>query len=300
MPSLKARTVARSVVALVALAIPTNATAFCRTMTCNPKKATCAVDGRGCITPGIPLHWPAGKMPLTFRLHYAFSELLIREEAAAAIRSAFYRWSDVVCPDGQRTSLRFVEGEMMTVNKPLDEGAARPAPFGVYFRDHGWPHVNGNDQAALTTVDFDKNRGTILYADIEINTSDMVYATGESGNGIDLQTAVTHEVGHYIGLAHSIEPDTIMAAGLCDSGDRCSRDRVSARRLVADDISALCTIYPPNPPTQDAPEPAPSPTCSVHAVGSQRTLAGPFAAGLIAAFAARRRRAQREQRAPIA
>ena len=88
------------------------------------------------------------------------------------------------------------------------------------------------------------------------------------GEGIDLQTAITHEVGHFIGLAHSREPNSIMAAGLCDSGDRCARDRVSSRRLGADDIAAVCALYPA---AAESPVSAPSAAegaCAAHAIGT--------------------------------
>ncbi len=102
-----------------------------------------------------------------------------------------------------------------------------------------------------------------------MNTTAWTYATRDVGEGIDLQTVVTHEVGHLIGLAHGREPNTIMAAHLCDSADRCAIDRVASRRLAADDIAAVCALYPP-----DAEGSAPSPpsaapaSCAVHAVGA--------------------------------
>lgn len=289
----------RFVTATVAFALcftAVDARAFCRTMTCNPNKESCPVDGRGCVTAGTPIRWTANRMPLVFRFQQQHSALLIREETTAAVRAAFYRWTDVVCPDGRRTGLRFVEGTDLIADKPLDDNAPRPEPFGVYFRDHGWPHVGGSDQYALTTLDFEKVSGTIVYADIEVNTTAQVFATRDTGEGVDLQTVVTHEVGHFIGLSHSVEPNTIMAGGLCESGDRCARDRVSSRRLAADDIAAVCAMYPP---TAD-PDPAPPPASHACAVG----LAAPGAHGpvgvplcfaaIFAVALARRRLARRE------
>lgn len=247
--------------------MPVDARAYCQTMTCNPTKEACSTDERGCVTSGVPLHWPAQQMPLVFRFQRQHSSLLVREETVAAVRAGFHRWSDVVCPEGKRPSLRFVEGEELRDDKPLDKNAPRPEPFGIYFRDRGWPHAGFEDQSALTTLDFATTTGAILYADIEVNTTSWIYATRDAGEGLDLQTVVTHEVGHFIGLSHSREPNTIMAAGLCDSGDRCSRDRVSSRRLGADDVAAVCALYPATP-TVDSPG-APMPeSCAVSAPGA--------------------------------
>ena len=260
-----------AIAAITVCLLPFDAQAFCRAMTCNPAKETCDLDERGCVTSGTALRWPAERMPLVFRFQQQHSARLIPEETTAAVRAAFHRWSDVVCPDGRRTSLRFVEGEDLVADKPLAADATRPEPFGIYFRDRGWPHPSGDDQTALTTIDFAPSSGTILYADIEVNTTVWLYATRDVGEGIDLQTVVTHEVGHFIGLAHGREPNTIMAARLCDSGDRCARDRVSSRRLADDDIAAVCALYPPGVEGSGSAPALPSTApgaCAVHAAGA--------------------------------
>ena len=256
-------------IAIALCSLPFDAQAFCRAMTCNPAKETCEVDDRGCVTSGTALRWPAERMPLVFRFQQQHSARLVPEETTAAVRAAFHRWSDVVCPDGRRTSLRFAEGEDLVADKPLEPAAPRPEPFGIYFRDRGWPHPSGDDQTAPTTIDFAPSSGTILYADIEVNTTACTFATRDAGEGIVLQTVVTHEVGHFIGLGHGREPNTIMAGHLCDSGDRCARDRVSSRRLATDDIAAVCTLYPPDAERSGpAPPSNPAPSCTVHALSA--------------------------------
>jgi MYXO-CTERM domain-containing protein len=109
---------------------------------------------------------------------------------------------------------------------------------------------------ALTNHTFGKTTGNIEYADMEINTGEHPFSTGETGEGIDLQAVITHEAGHFIGLAHSLENDSIMAEKYCESGHRCDKGTVAARRLAVDDILAVCTLYPPDgytPPESDAP-----------------------------------------------
>lgn len=225
--------------------------AFCRTMTCNPKKSSdCTVNADGCVTTGEPLHWETST--LVYRFQQRASAQLVREEARGAVREAFHRWSDVTCPNGGRTSLRFVEGEDIAEDKPIDQVAASEA-FGIYFRDLGWPHQGVDTTLALTQTLHSKRSGKITYADIEVNTT-RHFAVDEAApdDAVDLQAVITHEVGHYIGLAHSRVSQSIMTESYCDLGDdRCQKGRVAARRLSEDDIAAVCAIFPPGEPSAE-------------------------------------------------
>lgn len=225
--------------------VPGEAHAFCRTTTCSPKKDDCRPDERGCSTVGVPLRWQ--KAPLVFRFSARGSSLLVREEARAAVRAAFHRWSDTTCADGRRTSLRFVEAEDLPDDKPLAPGSRGSEPFGIYFRDLGWPHATPDETLAQTNNVYAKATGVIEYSDIEINTGARRFALSESASGIDLQAVITHEVGHYIGLGHSKEADSIMAAGYCEiDAQRCDKGKVAARRLAPDDVAAVCALFPPD------------------------------------------------------
>lgn len=236
--------------------------AFCRSTTCTGDD--CPRDADGCPTEGNVVRW--GKLPLHYRFHARGSRLIVRDEARAAIRAALFRWTDAVCRDGRRTSLRFVEDEDIEEDKPLDlaRGETVSLPFGIYFRDFGWPHDGVDQTLALTNHSFKKS-GFITYADFEINTGSKRFATTEDAEGTDLQAVMTHEAGHYIGLAHSREPQSIMAESYCDTGDkRCDHGKVVARRLAEDDIEAVCTLYPPSglPPEEVALADKPSASCA--------------------------------------
>jgi hypothetical protein len=245
---------AAAVLVMLAAAMPARADAFCRKTTCDEKKSDCAIDEKRCSTVGEPLRWK--QMPLVYRFSARGSGLLVREEARAAIREAFHRWSDTVCSDGRRTSLRFVEGEDLAEDKPLVAKSRGSEPFGIYFRDLGWPYDGVDETLAQTNQSFGSKSGFIEYADIEVNTGARRFSANDAATGVDLQAVVTHEVGHYIGLAHSVEPDSIMASGYCElDSERCDKGKVAARRLAADDISAVCTLFPPDAPPA-APEPA--------------------------------------------
>jgi hypothetical protein len=143
-PSLTRRTLSGLLAAAAVLTATAEARAWCRTTTCKDGDPSCQKDpDTACPIDGSPLVWQ--HMPLTFRF-YGRPAQLLREEARAAIRSAFYTWSDTLCgADQQRTSLRFVEGEDLTQDKPLIVGARGPEPFGIYFRDTGWPYTDNAD-----------------------------------------------------------------------------------------------------------------------------------------------------------
>ena len=257
-----------TVAAFAALvAASSEASAFCRATTCqgDVKKGECHPDEGMCPTDGSYVNWT--HMPLTYRFAGRPANLN-REEARAAIREAFNRWSDALCgPDNRRTSLRFVEGEDLSEIKPLVPKAQASEPFGIFFRDTGWPYEGGSADSTLaqTNLSFGVQTGRVGYADIEINTGyigaqKIVTGDADQPGTADLQAVITHEVGHFIGLAHSSVPESIMLWQYCAPDDhRCDRSKVAARRLGNDDLEAVCTLYPPDqvlPATDDNASPA--------------------------------------------
>ena len=235
------------VVGFAVLLAAGRANAWCQETTCNdPDASTCPRNDNGCKTTGAGRAWRT--LPIVFRFTTMHPATILREDARAAIRAAFYRWSDTLCGANQeRTSLRFSEGEELTTEKPLVANSHGVEPFGIYFRDNAWPYVGTADSTlAQTNVDFIKDKGWFTYADIEINTGISKFTTTDDGDGNDLQAVITHEVGHYIGLDHSKVADSIMVPAYCQDLDaRCGKGVVAARRLANDDIDAVCTLYPP-------------------------------------------------------
>jgi hypothetical protein len=198
-----------------------------------------------CPRSGAPISWPS--LPIPYRFHGRAPERLDRDEARGSIRLAFARWTEVVCPNGRRTSLRFREDPEMPAAQ-----ARGKEPFGIYFRDDGWPHDDVNETLALTTQLFHDRSGEVQYSDIEINSGQHEFALRDKDKGTDLEAVITHEVGHYIGLAHSPERESIMAPQYCQDEMRCSRTKELARDLGEDDIAAVCALYPPDGATASA------------------------------------------------
>jgi hypothetical protein len=151
---------------------------------------------------------------------------------------------DAAC-GSKRTSLRFEEGDDIPGRQPL--GAEDDAkPFGIYFRDEAWPYGEGNELLARTHQNFGPRSGWIDSSTIEVNTFGSVFRLSDADPpAIDLQAVLTHEVGHYIGLAHSSVEGSIMAPHYCQSAERCGPSTDRARALADDDMDAVCALYPP-------------------------------------------------------
>lgn len=209
-----------------AFSVSTTASAFCRTTTCEPDLESCARDDRGCVTSGVHLRWT--KLPIVYRVSARGSTAFDRDEARAKIAAAFDTWTRAVCSDGRRTSLAVIEGDPIAEDKPLGQKRG-PEPFGIYFRDDTWPYPGATTTLAITNQEYGKESGRIIYSDIEINTQKTPLAI--------LDLVAVHEAGHYLGLAHSQIPGSIMAAAY---------DNTSIRAPSSDDLGGICELFPPD------------------------------------------------------
>ena len=174
---------------------------------------------------------------------------------------------------------------------------------------------------ALTSVSASTSSGVIRDADIEVNAfhfswADLVAHPDLRGNGQpfhDLQNALTHEMGHLVGLDHTCYfqgPPPLDSTGApitdCASASAEVLDTtmfpsanpgdVDKRTLAPDDQLAACEIYPAaEDPMTCVPAAPPDEGCSSCAVGGAPASAvgiicGLIAAALLAARAPRRRR----------
>jgi hypothetical protein len=268
---------------------------------------------------GAPVFWQQPCVPVTVYLNgFESSKNQAAMSPAAILKSvteAAHAWSAdaVTCPGGGSPSI-----EIVPTVAPLDAPAAPVAYdaknvviFRTDTRHEDWakggkvtPATPPYDPMglAITTVTSEGD-GHIVDVDVEINATNGLAVwmnldpgvsppaqQGDIVNFNDLQNALTHEFGHFVGLDHTcFPPDNMNPAllrpnddqghlvPLCD--DKAPADvqasvmfnvmppeQTSKRFLSPDDVRGVCAIYPPARATGTcALDQAPAAGCAVAA-----------------------------------
>ncbi len=228
-------------------AFPLEAAAFCRTTSALIPPGY-DPTARGCITSGVTLAWPG--MPVTYQVEQEASSQVSLAEATPIIDRSFAKWSAATCgtPDagGEPPSLSFLNGGPTDAGyTPCDGGACTEAvavaPHVIIFRDSAWPHNDPSNTLALTTVTYGVDSGHILAANMEINSHEHTISTAvpPPAGSFSLEAIVTHEAGHFVGLAHSPIDTAVMFAHY----------QPGATLLTTDDTAGVCEVYPPTSPS---------------------------------------------------
>jgi Matrixin len=226
------------------IAVAEDARAFCRTTT-SQVPAGYDPSASGCWLQGTPVAWTAGRVG--YSLSAAASRQISLANATRVAHVAFDAWNRAPCPGGEPNVQTFDNGPVSADAAATDCGLNQCDPtihdsqHVIVFRDDVWPHNDRANTLALTTVTFGVDSAEIFDADIEINsTADQpLSATEPPAPGTrDLQAILTHEAGHFYGLAHAPGASAIMFAYY----------KPGAVTLTQDDIDGVCAIYPPQPP----------------------------------------------------
>ena len=235
---------------------------------------------------------------MSYSLFVGGSKRLTVEELRPIIFQSYSAWTSVRC-DGVPIQLDVAETEAASLcDRSVfnsEGGNLNTVAFVADWvaRDHD------PDAFALTSVWHD-SAGLIHDADMELNEENRTFddcPVGASCPFVDVQNVVTHEAGHFFGLAHSSDPEATMLAS-APTGE------IKKRTLAADDIDGICNAYPPGslPDTCDftpsggfAAECRVEDGCGCRAPGSTRRFPrfAAFAVGAVAlamAWARRRRR----------
>lgn len=224
----------RAAVVALALSVPTAAHAFCRTTTV-PLPPSYS-PSRGCFTEGLPLYWKGACVG--YSLNEAASSRVSLDDATRIIDASFATWSAVTCAGGDAVGIR------ASNTGPVQCAEVRYNPTGpnqnlVVFREDRWPYNDPNNTLGLTTITYNADTGEIFDADMEINATggNLTITDAVPPNGFDLASVVTHEAGHFFGLAHATDSRATMFASY--------KPGTSAlRSLTQDDVDGVCAIYP--------------------------------------------------------
>jgi hypothetical protein len=223
---------------------PAVAMAFCRSTTCDPMVEFCARDEAGCLTTGLPLYWPGRCMGWGVQAAGSRLRGISADTLAAVVESSFEEWRQAPCGDATPAFEVAPYDERIICDQRIYNKRAKNANVWM-FQDDVWPYDRVENAIALTTTTFVPATGEIYDTDVEINSRDHDFFVDadapEPASGLDLVATVTHEAGHFLGLAHSYSPLATMVRGY--SG-------VAARSLDQDDMAGICSVFPPESPAK--------------------------------------------------
>jgi hypothetical protein len=269
--------------------------AYCRTTTTQvPADYDPAVDG--CLT-GTALAWPS--MPVTYQVFRGASAQASLADVTPVIDRSFAKWPAVSCSATDSTQHPELEVSDVGPTDAVDpcDGAVpcpigRDSTHGIYFRDDSWPYMDSANELALTTVTYGVDDGHIFSAVMEINSNQHQFSLSVPApeGSYSLEAVVSHEAGHFVGMAHSQETSAIMYAFY--QGD--------AVALTDDDAAGVCAIYPQTTPSSGS-------SCRLVAAGenpggSENGWAGGgalVAVVIAASYGRRRRRLTRSVTGPL-
>ena len=237
------------------LLAPRAALGFCRTMAC-PLPPSFSPGPGACVPSDFAswcasLHPPAKAIPVWWRnacvsydLQQDASKQVPYDVADSMFAGAFAKWTSIACPGPPAASgssrvsidardLGPVQCNQVQYNQ--DQGNQHV----IIFHDDVWPHDDASNTLGLTTITYDPDSGEIYDADMEINaTVPLSLGDPVPADGYDLESIITHESGHFLGMAHSGDGYATMYAVYVHG-------TTTMRTLRDDDRAGLCSIYPP-------------------------------------------------------
>jgi hypothetical protein len=215
----------------------TTARAYCLTTTCDTQMESCDVDSDGCSADGIPLTWSSLCLYYGVQQDGSDRRQISASTTANLMEQSFATWMAADCGSGTPPFVVQPVGEIECDQPEFNCDPQDHNTNTVMFRDDAWHY----DPAALaiTTLTVDVRDGTILDADMEVNTLGFNFSVGDGLVNNDLLSVLTHESGHFLGLAHTNVDGATMFPGY-------SSRETTQRSLSNDDIAGICEIYPPD------------------------------------------------------
>jgi len=183
---------------------------------------------------GVPMQWH--EMPVAYS--WLDSDAPDLPGLQDAIHGAFETWADTEHSD--------IRVEDAGLNGPPE--VALDSIDAIFF-DTEWPL---DEPALALATTWTNTEGKIVAFDIHVNPH-VDWATDDRPDAYDLQAALTHEVGHVLGVDHSTQEDATMYArqGHGDGYRRAlhTDDRAAVQHLYGDDArnadATRANVLPP-------------------------------------------------------
>lgn len=213
------------------------AAAYCRLSTGMPEPGPVG----GCSVSGTPLEWKS--QCLSYSVVDRERDMPVFDDPEVfdvrdAIDSSFATWAEVECDNGPLPIQLRQTVPLSKCDDPQHHSGglnANSIAFVEDWNDRGLPE----DAYGVTLVWHDPKTGEIVDADMQLNETAGTFDFCESscsGDGVDLQNVVTHEVGHFLGLGHSDEVNASMYG-------ESTRGEIRKGFLNDDDVEGICAIY---------------------------------------------------------
>ncbi len=217
---------------VTAVAAPDRALAYCFTSTCKGLNVCFEEEDPECVR----TRWKSNCVG--FAVNDQTVDGISAEDLKEVTARAFLRWRSADCGDGAPPGL-FAEymGAIACDAAEYNRDAGN-ANLIVMTKAPDDDDISGHT-FALTTTSFDPDTGELLGADIELNLRDHTFTIGDEGVLVDLESVLSHEVGHFLGIAHSDDVDATMFPFYQEG-------TTEIRSLSADDETAICILYPPD------------------------------------------------------
>jgi hypothetical protein len=245
---LRVRIPAAALALLACSLVAPDAAAYCRGLTqagADPATTHACFDGAG----AYELYWK--NRCVGYSLQKDASRQVPLDKATQVAAEAFASWSAAPCSTGSPSIQAFDEGPVDC--SLVQYNSDQPNQHVIVFRDDAWPYDDPNNTLALTTITFDATDGEIFDADMEINSHDhtIVADPPASPPAYDLPSILTHEAGHFLGLAHSTDATAVMYTFY----------RPGVASLASDDVAGICSIDVPDGTRSTSNGPLQADTC---------------------------------------
>lgn len=196
------------------------------------------------------VYWPqealAGCLPLATTT--AGSEELTEAEARGAIVRAAERWTEAASECAPGLCLRDIGERALGEGLGYRRDGANVNLIALIQDPDDWPRAYSRATVALMVPTIDARTSVMLDADIVVNDAAhrLTDTLPSPDDAYDLDSVVTHELGHALGFEHTELFESVMFGST-------STDAPDRRTLQPLDHAGLCEAYRCYPATQPAP-----------------------------------------------